>query len=403
MKQRHPQSVFSCLAALAALTFVAGCQSGGSGGGTTAAASSAPSAAPVQTASAAVPEDTGGAIVVATAGPMSGQYAAFGEQMEQGARLAVDDINAAGGVLGQDMMLVVGDDQCQEGNAASVASSLVAQGAGFVAGHFCSITSMRAGEVYQRENVLMISPASTNNAVTETGGANVFRVSGRDDQQGRIAGAYIAANYAGVPVGIVHDESAYGESLARTAEQTLRASGVTNIVVRDFRSGGSDYSGVVSALEAAGVGVVYFGGWVDDASVILRQMREVGMTAQFIGSDSLVTDEFWARIGTMAEGVLMTFGPDPRNFSTAADTVARFRASGYEPEGYTLYTYATMQVFAQAAQLAGSTSPSAMIPVLRSNTFDTVIGPVSFDAKGDVRQPAYVFYEWSNGTYAEVR
>src|SRR5690606_29942539 len=136
---------------------------------------------------------------------------------------------------------------------------------------------------------------------------------------------------------------------------------------------------------------------------ILRQMRDQGMQTQMISGDALVTDEFWAITGDAGEGVLMTFGPDPRNFDTAAEVVEKFRAEGYEPEGYTLYTYAAVQVFAQAAEIAGTTDLEPVIDALRNNSFETVIGTLSFDDKGDIEQPAYVFYQWSGGTYSQIQ
>ncbi len=341
-------------------------------------------------------------ITVATAGPMTGQYAAFGEQMQRGAEMAVADINAAGGVLGEELTLLVGDDACDPRQAVSVANDMVGEGVVFMAGHFCSGSSIPASEVYTEEGILQMSPASTNPALTEEGGDNVFRVCGRDDQQGQVAGAYIADNFAESNIAVLHDKTAYGKGLADETLATLEALGITDVMYEAYTAGEQDYSALVTALKDSNIDVVYVGGYHTEAGLILRQMRDQGMETQLISGDALVTDEFWSITGDAGEGVLMTFGPDPRNFDTAAAVVEAFRADGYEPEGYTLYTYAAMQVFAQAAEIAGSTDLDAMIEALRGNSFETVIGELSFDEKGDIQQPAYVWYVWNAGSYAEM-
>ncbi len=341
-------------------------------------------------------------IVIATAGPMTGQYAAFGEQMQRGAEMAVADLNAAGGVLGEELELVIGDDACDPRQAVSVANSFVGQGVIFVAGHFCSGSSIPASEVYTEEGILQISPASTNPALTEEGADNVFRVCGRDDQQGIVAGQYIADNFADAKVAVIHDKTAYGKGLADETLKMLESVGIEDILYEAYTAGEQDYTALVTALKNEAVDVVYVGGYHTEAGLILRQMRDQGMQTQMISGDALVTDEFWAITGDAGEGVLMTFGPDPREFEAAAAVVESFRADGYEPEGYTLYTYAAVQVFAQAAEIAGTTDLDAMIDTLRGNSFDTVIGELTFNETGDIEQPAYVFYEWSGGTYSQI-
>ncbi|MEZ5670032.1 MAG: branched-chain amino acid ABC transporter substrate-binding protein [Alphaproteobacteria bacterium] len=341
-------------------------------------------------------------IVIATAGPMTGQYAAFGEQMQRGAEAAVADLNAAGGVLGEQLELKIGDDACDPKQAVAVANDFVGEGVIFVAGHFCSGSSIPASEVYAEEGILQISPASTNPQLTENGRSNVFRVCGRDDQQGQVAGNYIADNYAGANIAVIHDKTAYGKGLADETLKTLEGRGISNVMYEAYTAGEQDYTALVTALKDAAIDVVYVGGYHTEAGLILRQMRDQGMSTQLISGDALVTDEFWAITGDAGEGVLMTFGPDPRNFETAAAVVENFRAGGYEPEGYTLYTYAAVQVFAKAAEIAGSTDLDAVEAALHGNSFETVIGTLSFNDKGDIQQPAYVWYGWSGGTYAEL-
>ena len=154
-------------------------------------------------------------ISIATIGPMTGQYASFGAQMKAGAEQAVADINAAGGVNGKQLKLIVEDDACDPKQAVAAAGKLAAAGVALVAGHFCSGSSIPASKVYAEEGIVQISPASTNPKLTdERAGPNVFRVCGRDDQQGQVAGKYLADNYAGKKVAILHDKTAYGKCLA---------------------------------------------------------------------------------------------------------------------------------------------------------------------------------------------
>lgn len=346
-------------------------------------------------------EKTG--ITIGVAGPISGGEAAFGEQFVQGAKKAVADINANGGVLGQQINLVIGDDACDPKQAVSVANDLVSKDAVFVAGHYCSGSSIPASEVYAEANIPQISPASTAPEYTERGLKNVFRACGRDDAQGPTAAAYIAEHFAGKKIAIVDDKSTYGKGLANQFKTSLNEKGVTEVLNESISAGEKDYSPLVSKLKQAGAEVLYFGGYKTEAGLIIRQMREQGMQTVLVGGDALVTDEFWAITGDAGEGTLMTFGPDPRLNPDNAALVEAFRAEKFEPEAYTLYTYAAIQAWAQAVEAAGTTDGTKVQEALHANKFDTVLGKIGFDAKGDVDAPGYVFYAWSKGSYGYVK
>ncbi|MCB1477410.1 MAG: branched-chain amino acid ABC transporter substrate-binding protein, partial [Rhodobiaceae bacterium] len=237
-------------------------------------------------------------IMVATAGPMTGQYASFGEQMKNGAELAVEEINAAGGVNGKMLKLSVGDDACDPKQAVAVANKFVGEGVVFVAGHFCSGSSIPASAVYAEEGIVQISPASTNPKLTdERAGPGVYRVCGRDDQQGAVAGAYIADKFAGKKVAIIHDKTAYGKGLADETKKALNAAGMEEAMYEAYTAGEKDYTALVSKLKAEGIDVLYVGGYHTEAGLIVRQMREQGMDTQLISGDALVTDEYWGITG----------------------------------------------------------------------------------------------------------
>jgi len=338
-------------------------------------------------------------IVIGVAGPMTGSEAAFGEQFKHGATKVVEDINAKGGVLGQRLQLVMGDDACDPKQARSVAEELAAKKIAFVAGHFCSGSSIPASEVYQENGILQISPGSTNPKFTERGLPNVFRTCGRDDSQGRIAAEYTVGKMKGKTVAIIHDKSAYGKGLADEFQKALNAAGVKEAFYEAITAGEKDYSALVTKAKQAKVDVLYLGGYKTEGGLIVRQMRDQGMKTALMGGDALVTEEYWAITGAAGDGTVMTFSPDPRLLPQNAGLVKFFRAQNYEPEAYTLYTYATIQAWAQAVEKAKTTEWKKVAETLRANKFDTAIGTIGFDAKGDVIGPTYVMYVWKNGKY----
>jgi branched-chain amino acid transport system substrate-binding protein len=353
---------------------------------------------------------TGGAnaqdIPIAVVGPVTGSNAALGEQMTRGAKMAVVDINARGGVLGKKLNLTVADDACDPKQAVAAANEVVAKKVVFVAGHYCSSSSIPASAVYNEASILQMTPASTNPALTDDaakkGWENVFRSCGRDDVQGGVAGKYLADHFKGKNVAIVHDKTAYGKGVADETKKAMNAAGLKERMYEAITQGDKDFSALVSKMKQATIDAIYFGGYQTEAGLIVRQAHDQGLNAQFIGADALVTEEFWKITGSAGEGTLMTFAPDPRNVPGAKAVVDKFMAEGYNPEGYTLYTYAAIQAFAAAAGKAGSLKVDDLSKALKSITVDTVVGPLSWDKKGDVTEPKYVFYVWTGGKYAEM-
>jgi branched-chain amino acid transport system substrate-binding protein len=323
-------------------------------------------------------------ILIGVAGPMTGKNAWFGEQMERGAALAVADINAAGGVLGQQIELITVDDFCDPEQAVAAARKLVSEGVIFVAGHYCSHSSIPASEVYQTSGILMIAPASSNPMLTELGRANVFRVQTRDDIVGIVAGDYLADHWADKKIAILHDNTTFGKGIAELTKAQLNRRGLTEAIYEAYVPGQNNYGAEIDVLEAADVAVAFIGGYHTEIGLMARAAYDRGYDVQLIAGLTLATEEFGLLAGAGAEGTLFIDNPDPRRNAEAAPVVERFRASGFEPEGYTLNAYGVVQVWAQAAEKAGSLELQAMIASLRSNEFDTVLGPIGFDEKGDV-------------------
>ena len=341
-------------------------------------------------------------------GPFTGSNAAFGSQLKQGAEQAIADINDAGGILGKKLSSTLGDDVGDPKQGVSVANNFVTAGVKFVVGHFNSGVTMPTSERYQENGILQITPASTNPRITERNMWNIFRTCGRDDQQGKVAGEFIIKHYKNKKVAVVHDKTTYGQGLADETKKTMNAGGVREVLYEGINIGDKDFSALVSKIKSSGADLVYWGGLHTEGGLIVRQMRDQGVNAVLMGGDGITSDEFASIGGPGVEGTLMTYGPDPRKRPEAQAIVQKFRAKNFEPESYTLYSYAAVQVIKQAAEAANSLEPRKVAEMIKSGrTFPTVIGDLSFDSKGDITRLDYVMYVWkknANGkiTYAEI-
>jgi branched-chain amino acid transport system substrate-binding protein len=336
-------------------------------------------------------------------GPITGSNAAFGSQLKQGSEQAIADLNEAGGILGKKISSTIGDDVGDPKQGVSVANNFSAAGVKFVIGHFNSGVTIPASEVYQENNILAITPASTNPKVTERMMWNIFRTCGRDDQQGAVAGEYIAKAFKDKKVAVVHDKTTYGQGLADETRKTMNAKGVREVLYEGVNVGEKDYSALVSKIKASGADLVYWGGLHTEGGLIVRQMRAQGVTAPLMGGDGIASDEFAAIGGPGVEGTLMTYGPDPRKRPEAKAAVEKFRAKKFEPEAYTLYSYAAVQIIKLAAEAANSLDPKKVAETMHSGQkFSTVIGDISYDAKGDVTRLDYVMYVWTKDASGKI-
>ena len=324
-------------------------------------------------------------IFIGIAGPLSGSTLTIGEQQEIGALAAVDHLNKSGGLMGQEIIPISVDDACEPRQAKAVARQLVDEGVVFVSGHLCSGCSLVVSKIYEDADIIMISPASTNPKVTDEGGPNVFRVIGRDDQQGTIAGDYLADHHSTDKIGIIHDGTAYGQGLADYTKRQLNKRGVEEKLVASYTREQKDYQPLVDKLVANDIEVLYAGGYEADIGIIIRQAKKLLPDLRLFSGDGLNSPDFTLYAGEAAEGTYFTFGPDMRLNPEAEDVVAAIREEyGFEPEGYTLYGYGAVQAWAQAVSQANSLDPKDVIQVLRSGTFSTVLGEIGFDEKGDV-------------------
>jgi branched-chain amino acid transport system substrate-binding protein len=343
-------------------------------------------------------------IRIGVASDMTGALAWFGEQYQRAAELAVNELNAQGGVLGQRVELILGDDFCDPDQAIALARNLASDGVVFVAGHLCSHSSVAAAKVYERAKILMISPSSASAKLTDAGGRNVFRVCGRDDRQGAKVADYLADHWAGKEIAILDDGTVWGAGVANGVRRRLDERGVPVAMDGTYTPGESEYSGLVSKMEAAGIDILFPGGYHREAGLILRQARDRGYDLQLVANSAMALEDFPMIAGPGLEGTVMMSQADMRASPHAAEVVERFRAQDYEPLGHTLSAYATLQVWAQAVEAAGSLDFDAVVEAMHSRRFDTVLGTIGFDEKGDVTgfEPWQWFVWQADGTYAPL-
>lgn len=347
-------------------------------------------------------------ILIGVAGPMTGPNAAFGAQLQKGAEQAAADINAAGGINGEQIKLTIGDDVSDAKQGVSIANKFVADGVKYVVGHFNSGVTIPASDVYAENGVLVITPSATNPKLTERGLWNTFRTCGRDDQQGAVAGAYIAANFKDAKVAVIHDKTPYGQGLADETKKATNAAGVTETVYEGVNVGDKDFSALITKMKNAGVSFVYFGGLHTEFGLLKRQAADAGLTATFMSGDGIVSNELASIAGPAVEGTLMTFAPDPRKNPNAADAVKKFKDAGFEPEAYTLYSYAALQIVAAAAAKVGKSDDAQAVAaeIKKSGPWKTVIGDIGYNEKGDITRPDYVMYTWkkqADGTFTYIQ
>jgi branched-chain amino acid transport system substrate-binding protein len=335
---------------------------------------------------------------IGLAAPLTGTMAWGGAATLEAADMAAADLNAAGGVLGEQIDMVTADDYCHGEQAVAAANKLVAAGIVAVFGHQCSGAAIPASKVYADAGILMISNFATNPKLTEQGLTNVFRVIGRDDLQGRIAGDLLAERWGNRAIAILHDGQAYGKGLAEEIRKRLAERGIAVAMFEAIEPGQPDYWDVVQRMRANGVEVLYYGGYSPEAALIVRQGREHGYELRLVAGDGINNEDFGLIAGPTSDGTLMTLPPVPTN-AQAVELGRRFPGVGQPP--YT--TYAAVQVWAQAVEKAGTFETKAVAAALRAGEFDTVLGRIGFDAKGDVTgYETFGWHVWKGGRYEPV-
>lgn len=334
-------------------------------------------------------------IKIALAGPVTGPVAQYGDMQFIGAKMAIEQINKAGGVNGKELEAIVYDDACDPKQAVAVANKIVNDDIRFVVGHLCSSSTQPASDIYEDEGILMITPASTSPGITTRGYQLVFRTIGLDSMQGPTAASYIIQSIKPKNMAVIHDKQQYGEGLAARVRDEVQTAGIRVGLYEGVTAGDKDFSALIAKLKKADIDFVYYGGYHPELGLILRQSAEKGLNVTFMGPEGVGNKDISAIAGDASEGLLVTlpksFDQDPAN----TRLVEEFRARSEDPSGpFVFPAYSAVQVMADGMKLTDSEDPEVVANSLRANNFETPTGALGFDSKGDLKDFTFVVYKW---------
>lgn len=335
-------------------------------------------------------------IKVAIVGAMSGPVAQWGDMEFNGARQAINDINARGGIKGNKLVGVEYDDACDPKQAVAVANKIVNDGIKYVIGHLCSSSTQPASDIYEDEGILMITPGATNPELTSRGYQTIMRTAGLDSAQGPTAAKYIVETVKPQRVAIIHDKQQYGEGLARSVRDALKNAGVNAVFFDGITAGEKDFSALTSRLQKENIDFVYYGGYYPEMGQMLRQAHAAGLKIQFMGPEGVGNASLSNIAGDAAEGMLVTmpkrYDQDPANNAV----VDALKAQKKDPSGpYVWITYAAIQSLATALERTDGAEPELLAKDLKQNgVANTVIGPLNWDEKGDLKGFEFGVFQW---------
>jgi len=334
-------------------------------------------------------------IKIALVGPTTGPVAQYGDMQMTGAKMAVERINATGGVNGQKLEAVVIDDVCEPKQAVAAANQVVNQGIKYVVGHLCSGSTQPASDIYEDEGILMITPASTSPAITERGFKMIFRTIGLDSQQGPVAGRYIANTMKPANMAVIHDKQQYGQGIAGEVKKTVESMGINVVLFEGVNKDQKDFSALITKMKSADVDFVYYGGYHPELGLILRQSREQGFTSRFMGPEGVGNKDISTIAGEASEGLLVTLPSDFSKVAANAALVKAFEAKGQDSSGpFVMPGYAAVQIIADSMKATGSLDPRKLAEHMRSSSFDTPIGKVAYKTNGDLQEFQFVIFNW---------
>lgn len=347
-------------------------------------------------------EEDKNVIKIGAAGPMTGDQSKMGADLKNSVELAVAEWNEKGGVLGKKIVLLSGDDAADPKQAVSLSNKFINQGVVGVIGHWNSSCSIPASKYYHDAGVVMITPATTNPKLTRQKFKNVFRVCGTDDQQGRVAAAFVSRKLRPERIAIIHDKSAYGQGLAEYFKKALsnkiEVVYYGGIVQRD-----ADYKAVLTAIKNKRPDVYFFGGIYPEAGRLVRQAKEVGLTVPMITGDGVYDPTFINIAGSAAEGTFITFGRDPARIPTARAFLEKYRERYGDPGPYSIYAYDATNILLTAIQRTRTTDGAQLAFYISKTPFRGALGTISFDTRGDVTRAPYVLWKVKGGKYVQIR
>jgi len=340
-------------------------------------------------------------IKIGIAGPMTGAQAKMGTDFRNGVTIAADEWNSKGGVLGKKIEILIGDDQADPKQAVAVANKLVNEGVVGIIGHFNSSCSIPASDIYNRAGIPMITPASTNPQLTERGYKGVFRVCGRDDQQGKVAAEFIINKLKIKKVAIIHDKTTYGQGLADELKKHL-GSDAEIVYYGGITQGEKDFKTVLTSIKDKKPEIIYFGGIYPETGLLVKQSREISLNVPFMSGDGSIDPKFVEIAGQKAaEGTYLTFSPDPKNIPAAKGFIEKYNAKFGELGPYSIYAYDAINILITAIKEAGVMDGKAIIEKLHSMEFSGALGKIRFTEKGDVTGSPYVVWITKNGKFEE--
>lgn len=346
-------------------------------------------------ASIASTSDDRSPILIGISGPFSLQPDYFEQQMKAGAEMAAAAINESGGAIGRPIKLVFGDDKNDPRAAIDLANRFIADGVSFVIGAPTSGPALASSEIYQENGVVMMTPMAPAPDYTERNLWNVFRVWNRRDRQGAVAGRYIADHFTAPRVLLVSDDSKDGTAISNVAKWNLNASGINEIAAVQVDASTEDFSAFVSNMKNDGITVVHYSGDYRGAGAIMREMAAQRLDAQFVGTDLMFDEGLVNAAGPGLQDALFTMDSDSVGGASSQAVAARFRDADIKPNVLALTTHAAVETIARAITLAGSVNSYSVAEILKQNkVFETAIGSISFDQKGDLSRSYYSMYRW---------
>lgn len=340
-------------------------------------------------------------VKIGTVGPMTGDQSAFGQDQQNGVRLAIEEWNLKGGVLGKKIELLVGDDQHDPKQAVSVANKMVNDGIAGMVGHFNSSCSIPASAVYNEHKTPMITHGSTNPQLTEQGFKGIFRVCGRDDQQGKKAAEFVLNDLKAKAVAILHDKTTYGQGLADEFKKGVDGK-VKITYYGGMTQGDKDFSAVLTNVKTGSPDLIYFGGIYPEGGLLVKQAHALGIKAPLMSGDGVIGDEFLNIAGADAEGTYVTFAPDVNNIPSAKGFVDSYTAKYGKPGPYSVYAYVAANILLQGVKDANSTDGEKISDAIHKIKHDGALGSIEFDEKGDVKASPYVVWQVKGGKWEQI-
>ncbi|MGA2192956.1 MAG: branched-chain amino acid ABC transporter substrate-binding protein [Nitrospirota bacterium] len=343
----------------------------------------------------------GDTINIGVAGPMTGDQSKMGMDFKNGVTLAVEQWNSKGGVLGKKVVVQIEDDQHDPKQAVAIANKLVNEGAAGVIGHFNSSCSIPASKIYEDGGVPMITPATTNPQLTEQGFWNVFRVCGRDDQQGKVAAEFVSKDLGKKRIAVLHDKTTYGQGLANEFQKNLSGSAKV-VYYGSIIQGDKDFKSVLTSIKETNPEIIYFGGIYPEAGLMMKQAREIGLDATFVSGDGSIDPKLLDIAGAAAEGTYLSFSPDPVNIPSAKGFLDEYHKRFGEHGPYSIYAYDAANILLKSINTVGSVDGKAVADAIHKGSFDGALGKVEFDKKGDNKIAHYVMWQVKGGKFVQV-